>query len=76
MRRPFGRELGASPQAGSFAPRSESFFDKTLAGTLTGRYTRAYGFGNLFIGQLLVCFEQNPSAREFAATGFAIPAQA
>jgi hypothetical protein len=59
MRSPFGRELGACAQPGPFVQGAEALLDKALAGPFNGGDARAHGFRNLFIGQLLVGFQQN-----------------
>jgi hypothetical protein len=47
-----------------------------LAYPFNGRNARAHGLRNFFIGQLLVGFEQNPGAGEFAPTRFPTATQA
>jgi hypothetical protein len=70
MRNPFGRELGARAQPGPFVQGTEAFLHKAVARALNGGDARAYSLGNLFIGQLLVSFQQNQSPPQFAASGF------
>jgi len=68
---PFGRELGASTQPGPFVEGAEAFLNKALAGPFNGGHARPHRFCNLFIGQLLVGFQQNLGTRQFATTVFA-----
>jgi hypothetical protein len=71
----FSCQFGTGTRPRPFVQRVEALGDKPLARPFNGGDARLDRLRNLLIGQVLIRFEQNPSAGQLAATGFATAAQ-